>query len=139
MYTLCHSYIFRHCFNFCHSTTLSHQKRVLKHPINMTPNSGFVRSADFLPYTCIPLCVCCVCVVLTHVLCLSKCPVSALCPGSVSASVCGGWHAQCRRLAPEAEPGPARSRDQCSSSREDQPCCTARPCLSLLALLLLLL
>ena len=50
MYTLCHSYIFRHCFNFCHSTTLSHRKSVLKHPINMTPNSGFVRSADFLPY-----------------------------------------------------------------------------------------
>ena len=50
MYTLCHSYIFRNCFNFCHSTTLSHRKRVLKHPINMTSNSGFVRSADFLPY-----------------------------------------------------------------------------------------
>ena len=50
MYTLCHSYIFRNCFNFFHSTTLRHGKRVLKHPINMTSNSGFVRSADFLPY-----------------------------------------------------------------------------------------
>ena len=51
MYTLCHSYIFRNCFNFCHSTTLSHRKRVLKHPINMTSNSGFVRPEKFHPYT----------------------------------------------------------------------------------------
>ena len=50
MYTLCHSYIFRNCFNFCHSTTLSHRKRVLKHPINMTSNSGFVRPEKFHPY-----------------------------------------------------------------------------------------
>ena len=50
MYTLCHSYIFRNCFNFCHSTTLSHRKRVLKHPINMTSNSSFVRPEKFHPY-----------------------------------------------------------------------------------------
>ena len=52
MYTLCHSYIFRNCFNFCHSTTLSHRKRVLKHPINMTSNSSFVRPEKFHPYRC---------------------------------------------------------------------------------------
>ena len=50
MYTLCHSYIFRNCFNFCHSTNLSHRKRGLKHPINMTSNSGFVRPEKFHPY-----------------------------------------------------------------------------------------
>ena len=46
MYTLCHSYIFRHCFNVCHSTTLNRRKRVSKVTRNMTSNSGL---ADFLP------------------------------------------------------------------------------------------
>ena len=45
-----HSYISRNCFNFCHSTTLSRRKRVSKVTGNMTSNSGFVRSAEFLQY-----------------------------------------------------------------------------------------
>ena len=49
-YTLCHSYIFRNCFHFCPSTTLSRRKRVPKVTWNMTSNSGFVQSAIFLPY-----------------------------------------------------------------------------------------
>ena len=53
MYTLPHSYFFRNCFNFCQSTTLSHRKRVPKVTRKVTSNSGFVRTADFLPYAAI--------------------------------------------------------------------------------------
>ena len=48
MYTLYHSYIFRDCFYFWHSTTISHRKRVPRVTRSMISNSGFVRSADFL-------------------------------------------------------------------------------------------
>ena len=48
LYTLCHSYNFRNCFNFCHSTT--RRKRVPKVTRKVTSNLGFVLSSDFLPY-----------------------------------------------------------------------------------------
>ena len=50
MYTLPHSYIFKNCFNFCHSTTLSHQKRVPKVSRKVKSNSGFVHHEKFHPY-----------------------------------------------------------------------------------------
>ena len=50
MYIHPHTYILRNCFDFCHSTTLSRRKRVSKVTRNMTSNSGFVRSAEFLPH-----------------------------------------------------------------------------------------
>ena len=45
VHTLCHSFIFRNCFNFYHSTTPSHRKRAPKMTRKVTSNSGFVRSA----------------------------------------------------------------------------------------------
>ena len=41
----------RNCFNFCHSTTLSHRKRVSKVTRNVTSNSGFVHPEKFHPYS----------------------------------------------------------------------------------------